>query len=92
MKIPAAAMKQIEQAVLSMMPYESDYENQTKQAKILNTVFQKIVSHEPDMNKWQGFLMYISKKIDNSPKLQKSIDAIISDLKQEFTDYEKRST
>lgn len=90
MKIPAAAMKQIEQAVLGMMPYESDYENQTKQAKILNIVFQKIIAHEPDMNKWQGFMMYLSKKIDNNQKLQKSIDAIISDLKQEFTAYEKR--
>ena len=77
MKIPAAAMKQIEQTVLAFMPYESDYKYKTKQAEILNTVFQKIVTHEHEMEKWGGFLMNLSKKIYNSPKLQKSIDDII---------------
>ena len=89
MKIPAAAMKQIEQAVLGMMPYESNYVNRTKQAKVLNTIFQKITTHEPAMEKWQGFVMYLSKKIDDNPKLQGSIDSIILDLQQDFIVYEK---
>ena len=87
MKLPPAAMGQIKKAVVAMMPYESEYEYQSKESKIFNDIYLCVCTHEPEFEEWAGFVMFVSKKIDNSTSLQKSVNAIVHELDIIIKDY-----
>lgn len=88
MKIPKVAMNQIKDVVVAMMPYEIGYVCQTKQSRLLSDVFEKIIVNEPDFEEWAGFVQFLSKKIDETEKMQHSIDNIVADLATTIEEYQ----
>lgn len=75
--------------VLSLMPYEDDYQPITKQAVFCNDMFLKILTHESNLEKWSGFVGFLESKIDESEAMRKSVDNIVEDLQKELVNYAK---
>jgi len=80
MKIPDSALNGISDLLASSLPYEDDYQAQTKQAKIVDRSFNRMVAADESLSKWQGFVWHLLKKIDGSEKMQNTIDAAIADF------------
>lgn len=87
MRIPAAAMAQMNNMIRGLLPYESDYLATTRQGKLINGIFSKAAQAEASIKEWEGFAMFLMKKIDESKKLQKSVDDLAESANNELTQY-----
>lgn len=90
MKLPAAALAGIEDMVSSFLPYEDNYQSQTKQSSIIDIIYQQLADSDLKYEKWRGFVFHIMKKIDDSEKLQKDVDDIVLNLKTELDNYDEK--
>lgn len=87
MKIPAAAMAQMNNMIRGLLPYESEYSPTSRQGRLINGIFSKAAQAEASIKEWEGFAMFLMKKIDESKKLQKSVDDLAESASNELLKY-----
>lgn len=87
MQLPASAVKQIENMVRGMLPYEVGYIPETPQSQLLGRLFEAIETPNPALHQWEGFIMYLMKQVDNHPKKQKDVDEIAGAAYDIMTEY-----
>lgn len=87
MKLPKAAVEQIETMVRSMLPYEDGYAPKTAQSRLVNEFYTSVATSNLPLQKWEGFIMYLMKQIDNQPSKQKEVDHIAETMHDVLTQY-----
>lgn len=86
-KLPKAAVEQIETMVRSMLPYEDGYVPKTAQSRLINELYTAVATPNPPLQKWSGFVMYLMKQIDSQPSKQKEVDCIAETMYDVLTQY-----
>lgn len=87
MKIPKSAVVKIKDMIVNIMPYESGYTPDSKQGILITDIYNLIVEQKPDFNEWGGFVMFLSKAVDNDKDLQTNIAAIAATLADKLEEY-----
>ncbi|HSQ86328.1 MAG TPA: hypothetical protein VLM43_16570 [Desulfobacterales bacterium] len=81
MKIPEAALGQIQQAVMAMLPYENTFEPKTQEAKTILEIGSLIQDCMPQFQELEGFLRYMAKGIDTDTAKQNAVNQLFIRLK-----------
>jgi len=90
MKLPDAAAAKVKDMVLSFLPYEDDRQATTKEGIVILDLYNLIIDTDKNMQEWQGFVMYLIKKVDDSPELQKKTSHVINEGKMVFKRYDAK--
>ena len=87
MKIPASALKGIQSAVMAMLPYEEPFSPTSQESKTLIQISKLLIEKTDDFKDLEGFLWFITKKVDGCEIKQKSLHDIFIDLDNIIIEY-----
>ena len=80
MKLPASALKGIQSAVMAMLPYEEPFEPESEESKTLIQISKLLIEKTDDFKELEGFLWFITKKVDGCEAKQKTLHDIFINM------------